>query len=711
MTFLQPLALFGILAIVFPLALYFLGQSRARQVPWAASALLKAALERVPGGNKKGERNLVLLRCLIIFLLCLTFSRPVVNFEGTQTRMASGQARAVIVLDDSGSMMFRKGARSSFEEAKEAASRIIRNLEGGSSVALCAASGPEGGTAFKFEPDGMALRQKLQETQAGENAGDLLPGIRAAVNLLAGQGGARGEIFVVTDNQTQAWKRIAEVQSLLGKHPDILFQVVGVGESAANNLAVTGMVLDGTVPAAGRSIGSYATVSNFGETAAENIRVTLRVDNLPVSDQAYIARLDPGKSATVRLSGILAGTGAHSLTAAIPTDALEYDNERSVAVETLRQMDVLIVEGTNVPIATDRDGYFLAHALAPVSPEQKKAHYLQVSTLISSELEGPGLKQYGIIILSNVSKLSPSVAQALAAFVEDGGGLAVFPGPNTDLLYYNSDRIFSALLPARLGTPQNAPADQKFIPLQKGPFGPGMMSAWKDQPPESLGTVHYKSFFPLTLPEGVDKSLSNVVLALADGRPAVVEKKKGEGRVILFNSTATPRWNNLPLHPAFVPLVQSMAGYLDGKRNGGLVLSTGQPFVRGMEPDEAGKDFKIRGPQGMVQGRIEKNGSTAALKFADTGYGGVYSVFVGGSVRPDFVFAVQPDPLESDLRKMPQRELEGLKRLSGEQPGTRLVIHQKTGHELWMELGLLILVLAMAEVFLAYHLNRRTLAA
>ena len=70
MNFLQPEALFWMVAVVVPLAFYFFRKKSTRPQPWAAGKFLQAAINRLPAHRAKGERNLVLVRCLIIFFLC-----------------------------------------------------------------------------------------------------------------------------------------------------------------------------------------------------------------------------------------------------------------------------------------------------------------------------------------------------------------------------------------------------------------------------------------------------------------------------------------------------------------------------------------------------------------------------------------------------------------------------------------------------------------
>ena len=51
---------------------------------------------------------------------------------------------------------------------------------------------------------------------------------------------------------------------------------------------------------------------------------------------------------------------------------------------------------------------------------------------------------------------------------------------------------------------------------------------------------------------------------LNDQTPLVLERKIGEGKVLVFASTFDNVSNDLPLHAAWVPFVQQSAAYLGG---------------------------------------------------------------------------------------------------------------------------------------------------
>jgi len=73
-----------------------------------------------------------------------------------------------------------------------------------------------------------------------------------------------------------------------------------------------------------------------------------------------------------------------------------------------------------------------------------------------------------------------------------------------------------------------------------------------------------------------------VAARFTDGIPALLERRAGgvdgaaAGRVLLFASDLDRRWNDFPLHPAFVPFVLESVRFAAGSRGAGRELSIGQ---------------------------------------------------------------------------------------------------------------------------------------
>jgi hypothetical protein len=76
----------------------------------------------------------------------------------------------------------------------------------------------------------------------------------------------------------------------------------------------------------------------------------------------------------------------------------------------------------------------------------------------------------------------------------------------------------------------------------------------------NLGQVRFDRSWRVS-PEGW-----SVVARFSNGTPALVERASGGGRVLLFASDVDRRWNDFPLHPAFVPFALESLRYVAGDR-------------------------------------------------------------------------------------------------------------------------------------------------
>jgi hypothetical protein len=58
----------------------------------------------------------------------------------------------------------------------------------------------------------------------------------------------------------------------------------------------------------------------------------------------------------------------------------------------------------------------------------------------------------------------------------------------------------------------------------------------------------------------------DVAARFTDGSPALLERRDGAGRIVLFASDLDRRWNDFPLNPAFVPFAVEAVRYVSASR-------------------------------------------------------------------------------------------------------------------------------------------------
>jgi hypothetical protein len=190
------------------------------------------------------------------------------------------------------------------------------------------------------------------------------------------------------------------------------------------------------------------------------------------------------------------------------------------------------------------------------------------------------------------------------------------------------------------------------------------------------------------------------VLARYDnGASALIEGRIGRGRILLFTSTLDRDWNDLPIHPGYLPLMQQSVRYLARRqlREGSRDLLVGRTIDLAVTPDDA--RLEVHGPGDR---RTVLEGTALAdrkrLRFSDTAAPGFYRVTAaaesGAAVpRPEANFAINLDPRGSDLAPIDLARLP-----TGDDPtaATPSGVHDRRV-ELWHAIALALLLLLLLE--------------
>jgi len=137
-----------------------------------------------------------------------------------------------------------------------------------------------------------------------------------------------------------------------------------------------------------------------------------------------------------------------------------------------------------------------------------------------------------------------------------------------------------------------------------------------------------------------ESAIGEVILALDDGTPLLIEYRVGAGRLMVLTTALDPEWTSLVVRPAFVGFMAKLLGYL----------------AEDLLPAEAlvGEAFAI--PAQSVQlfdatgRRVLGLADTVGRPTVSVAQPGVYQLRTPSRTRP---LAVNTDIRESDLRRTP----------------------------------------------------------
>jgi hypothetical protein len=173
-----------------------------------------------------------------------------------------------------------------------------------------------------------------------------------------------------------------------------------------------------------------------------------------------------------------------------------------------------------------------------------------------------------------------------------------------------------------------------------------------------LNEVKVFRAFDLEVPN--DDSV-RVVAWLANGKPAIVEKKVGSGLVFLYVFPATTAWTNLPTKFAFPILMQRAANMLTlGNRSpknlpvaspiSGLVSLADQTATVKITPPMPGSRREMR-PEQTPDGR-------ALFSYAETDRAGFYDVLIDRTPKVTMTYALNSNTdIESNLQAITPENL------------------------------------------------------
>jgi len=339
----------------------------------------------------------------------------------------------------------------------------------------------------------------------------------------------------------------------------------------------------------------------LGAHPAENGTLRATVTSLPCPARQITlrARTETGSTLAVFPMTIPANTTNTVLDVPLPaplrnrTDALTLDGQTGPAAMRLldsgdRRHPVGLIESNGADTPLVGALYFLNRALAPIAD----LHRGDTQHLLTAPLS--------VLIATDGTLSSEQTRQAVANWIRKGGELIRFAGP-------------SLAQPTEQGTGQGA--EQPADPLLPVPLVGGMRQLGG---PMSWGTPQHIAPFPDSSPfAGLDiaheVAISRQVLAqpsadldshvwarLTDGTPLVTATPLGSGEVVLFHTTPTADWSNLPLSELFPDMLQRLvdrSAGLHGSRANGLLapaetldadglLTPPPPSARGIQANE-----------------------------------------------------------------------------------------------------------------------------
>ncbi|NLE38443.1 MAG: hypothetical protein GX621_10505, partial [Pirellulaceae bacterium] len=652
---------------------------------------------------------LLALRIAAIALLALALARPSVKFSGSLGSQEAPVA-AAMAFDAAPRMEYRQANETRLEAARNISEWLLPQLPPESQVAvLDTRLGPAA-----FQVDRAAAASRIARLEPVANSRSLPDAIDEALRLLAESDLARKEVYVFTDMARAAWPAdaAARLQQRAAQLPEAMVYLIDVGVKSPTNFGLGEPRLSAQRLS---SLGTLRIETELIRLGGEGQRtVELFVDNEagePQKRGQQIVEVAEGGAAAVEFHVGNLAEGAHQGHVRIGgQDALPADDIRYFSVEVRAPWRVLVIDPRSNHTYVD----FLPQMLAPESLRRRGMSRFECATIAQTDLAKTELDGYSAVCLADPSPLSAAEWDKLHQYVAGGGALAVFLGRNArPIASFNSVEAARLLagplvrqVPSREGDLHLAPGDLRHPILAEFQAVRGAIP-WSDMP-----IFRYWEFGKMA--EG-----TGVVVPYSDGRPALLERTVGKGRVLVMTTPATdlPRgnpWNLLPVADPwpFLILTNQAMLYLVGSADQRLNYFAGQTAAIGLDPASRFRSYLVTTPGGVAF-PLSVDPKENRIVITSTDEPGNYRVQAGGrTTGVDHGFSVNLEPRQTELERITREELDELLGPIQHQVARnrdeieRSVSMARVGRELFPLLIILLALVLAAEHVLANRFYR-----
>ncbi len=532
MGLLAPLFLLGLAAVAVPLLVHLV--QREKRDPTAFPSLMFLDKTPAPFTARRHLRDplLLVLRVLALIALALAFARPVLGRRPQVGGVDQRRRDVVVLLDRSFSMRIA----DRWPRARAAVDSVIRSRRSGDRITLVAFD-RRAQAVTQATGDVAALTGALDSVSLTDESTRFTPALALAQQRFVSGDAPRKALVVVSDFQRSAW----DVSDDSRLAPGTEIATIDVG---------------GLTPVADRSVRSV-DVREDRRSGSPQVVVSARIANVGAAARGVTATLEVGgRVVESRMVDLPADGGASVTFAAAPmppapvaarvvlaADALPGDDAFHFLLQQSPALKVLVIE--------TRDGAFLTRALAIGD-----APRFEVTTKTPGTAKPADLTGKDLVILADGAFPTGIGSSALLAFVRNGGGALIALGDGVNARAWQGDA--DVLIP---GTVQRVTEHSGMSGAVLGALDERhpALAELTGQRSGDLGAARFDRFRAIDTTAGV-------LARFDDGTAAIAEHALGAGRVLTFGSTLDGSWNDLPLQPAFLPLVQRLAQYASGWR-------------------------------------------------------------------------------------------------------------------------------------------------
>ncbi len=695
-----------------PLLIHLISRKKRQVVEFPSLKFLKTAYLKRIKYVRLNELLLMAVRILILTLMVLAFSRFCFFFDDANPAVGLKYA---IIIDNSYSAEYISGGKTLMTRAKDEAAKLCAGLKPDPEFIIIEGNDPAGNDKF--------LNAGVAAERIGKIRAATAPfSLSRALAVLSEKENYRqiSKVFVISDFLTSDKAAAQELESVLNSNKTLKngAEISLIKTSPENlnelkttkNFSIQSVALSDERIIAGKPFFIRGKVKNHSVYPG-TIEISLLQDESAAEKIAVF--VEAQAESEFAIAHTLFNAGQYSMKLTLGDDAIINDNTYNFTVTPVSALYVLILYAGDERKLETPEYKFISAALNPLNSISLKDGLVIQPVAVNINTQQPGeFNNYDAVVIAGVESLGEADRQKLNQYANSGGGVFFIPPKDGNLKKFSD--TFAGIIPAAFNE------SSSVISSLKEGSGFSITNADLEHPVFSVfktsgsGDISAPVFYrAIPVEDRQFNSLDTKVIARFDGTiPALIERKVGRGKSVMFMAYADSLSSSFTQSPLFVPFIHQVIFYLNRQNvQSGRPIVIGTPIVISFHAEDMVSNVTCQPPYKGSERKMDIKAGPDGLSasFYQTDIPGFYTIFK----KSDEKITVEKIPVNFK----PQESLTensdydavlkvltsyGMKQEKNEAGGAPV----KKRSEITPYLFALILSLFLAENFLIYKLKQ-----
>lgn len=515
-------------------------------------------------------KQLLILFCriLLTIFLVLAFSKP---FQRGYIPQAGEEVRSsvLLVLDDSFSMEAISDSGTVFDEAKRKLIETVNMLNDKDEIYFTTTSqiGRMDRKIFFENKEILIDSLKQIKISAITNALDYI--MYYSNQILNSSSITFKELFLFTDGQKSTFTNLNNSESISINDENTKYNIILCGKRIAGNVSIDTINLTTRIFQKNKTIKLNCTLDNHNNFISTNNNLTLNIEGEKKPRDEKVVDIPANSSVDVEFAFVPERTGlgggcieltSSNATGSGKVDEFVNDNRRYFAYKIPDKIRLLVVCNSDVDVNFIKLALLSSEELMKDSTGSKSS-YFDIKQVSGNELSNNLNNNFDCILISDKTSFNEQESARLYDYIQNGGGLLIYPGDKTDVSNYNTILFKKFDLSGINGTfgDKNKNDSFKFDKIDfDHPIFEGIFKTKEDN---NTGLIKESPQikFGFNLVGGIN---SIPLIKLNNENNFLVEYSSGKGKMLAFAVAPQMDYSDFPSRNIFPPITVRSILYL-----------------------------------------------------------------------------------------------------------------------------------------------------